>query len=184
MITAALLSYVSLAIVYAAFATALLDGAARAAGLWATRHPSATLFTVLFFVFLTQHPFPDPTTLECPVPKAQPNFMPLHFFEAWVWQMRSNETLAGFLGEAPVLSVSMNLLLCGMIGVMLERHQVRLRTAVLLGFGLSLIIELTQITGIWGIYPCAFRKFDVDDLLLNTLGVALGVIAGRRLSRT
>ena len=26
----------------------------------------------------------------------------------------------------------------------------------------------------WGIYPCAYRVFDVDDLLMNTLGAVLG----------
>ena len=42
------------------------------------------------------------------------------------------------------------------------------------GFGLSLTVELTQLTGLWGLYPCPYRQFDVDDLILNTTGVALG----------
>ncbi len=44
------------------------------------------------------------------------------------------------------------------------------------GFGISLFIELTQRTGIWGIFPCAYRLFDVDDLMANTLGALLGSI--------
>ncbi len=43
-----------------------------------------------------------------------------------------------------------------------------------LGFAVSLLIEVTQLTGVWGAYPCAYRLFDVDDLLTNTLGAFLG----------
>lgn len=177
---AALVSYVGLAIMYAGAATALLGGVSRAAGLLAPGRLLATLFVILFFVFLTQHPFPDPGALECPVPKAKPNFVPLRFAEAWAWQWRKNDSFAGFLRGAPILSVLMNFLLCGLIGTMLSRHHIDLHTAALLGLALSLTVELTQITGIWGFYSCAFRKFDVDDLLLNTLGVALGFSAARR----
>jgi glycopeptide antibiotics resistance protein len=38
----------------------------------------------------------------------------------------------------------------------------------------SLAIELTQLIGVWGLFPCAHRLFDVDDLLLNTAGATLG----------
>ena len=52
--------------------------------------------------------------------------------------------------------------------------------ATALGFAVSLLIEVTQLTGVWGVYPCAYRLFDVDDLLANTLGALLG--AARLLS--
>jgi hypothetical protein len=48
--------------------------------------------------------------------------------------------------------------------------------ATLLGFAMSLLIEVTQLTGVWGVYPCAYRLFDVDDLLTNTLGALLGAV--------
>jgi glycopeptide antibiotics resistance protein len=41
-------------------------------------------------------------------------------------------------------------------------------------FGLTLFYEVTQVTGIYGIYNCAYRIFDVDDLILNTAGGVLG----------
>ena len=44
------------------------------------------------------------------------------------------------------------------------------------GFAISLAIELTQLTGVWGIYECAYRFFDVDDLIANTTGALLGGI--------
>ncbi len=46
--------------------------------------------------------------------------------------------------------------------------------ATIAGFGLSLLIELTQKTGVWHLYSCAYRLFDVDDLIVNTLGATVG----------
>jgi hypothetical protein len=47
-------------------------------------------------------------------------------------------------------------------------------TALVGGVALSGFVELTQLTGVWGLYPCAYRVFDVDDVLTNTLGTVLG----------
>ncbi len=47
--------------------------------------------------------------------------------------------------------------------------------------GVSLLIEVTQLTGIYGLYPCAYRLFDVDDLIANTLGGLLGALVARAL---
>lgn len=41
-------------------------------------------------------------------------------------------------------------------------------------FFLSLFFELTQLTGLYFIYPKPYRLFDIDDLFLNTLGAILG----------
>lgn len=46
--------------------------------------------------------------------------------------------------------------------------------ATLAGFVLSLAVETTQLTGLWGIYPCSYRLFSVGDLLHNTAGAVLG----------
>lgn len=45
---------------------------------------------------------------------------------------------------------------------------------VLSGIALSLLIEATQYTADWGLYPCAYRLADVDDLISNTAGAAVG----------
>lgn len=44
------------------------------------------------------------------------------------------------------------------------------------GLAVSAMIETTQITGVWGIYPCPYRLFDVDDLLANTSRAFLGAV--------
>lgn len=43
-----------------------------------------------------------------------------------------------------------------------------------LSFLLSLFFEVTQLTGLYHIYPYPYRLFDVDDLITNTLGGILG----------
>ncbi|MEV7972543.1 VanZ family protein [Cellulomonas sp. NPDC089187] len=40
----------------------------------------------------------------------------------------------------------------------------------------SLLIEVTQFTGIFGLIGCSYRLGDVDDLLTNTLGGLLGAL--------
>ena len=46
--------------------------------------------------------------------------------------------------------------------------------ALVLGFLVSLFVETAQLTGLFWIYPFAYRTFDVDDLACNTLGCVIG----------
>ncbi|MBO5121508.1 MAG: VanZ family protein [Bacilli bacterium] len=46
--------------------------------------------------------------------------------------------------------------------------------SIIYTFLLSLFFELTQLTGLYGIYPRPYRLFDVDDLFINTLGGLMG----------
>lgn len=47
---------------------------------------------------------------------------------------------------------------------------------LLLSFLLSLFFEITQLTGLYFIYPGSYRLFDVDDLIVNTFGGVLGYL--------
>lgn len=61
-----------------------------------------------------------------------------------------------------------------------------LRATALSGFALSAFIELSQLTGNWGLAGAAYRTFDVDDIMNNTAGAVLGalcVMAMRALRR-
>ncbi len=49
-----------------------------------------------------------------------------------------------------------------------------LKKTVLCSFLLSLFFELTQLTGLYYIYPYPYRIFDIDDLITNTLGGTIG----------
>ena len=54
--------------------------------------------------------------------------------------------------------------------------------SLLVGFLASCIIELAQGTGLFGIYAYAYRTCDVDDVIYNTTGAALGWICAAALS--
>ncbi|WP_161958560.1 ElyC/SanA/YdcF family protein [Ornithinimicrobium cavernae] len=98
--------------------------------------------------------------------------LPLHFLS----DIAPGRGPAGLLADPAVRQVVLNVALFVPLG-MLTRHLFRWHPLTCLASGLvvSLLIELTQLTGIWWIYPCAFRLFDTDDLLANTLGAAIGV---------
>ena len=52
------------------------------------------------------------------------------------------------------------------------------KRTVLWSFLLSLFFELTQVTGLYFIYPRGYRLFDVDDLILNTFWGLVGYFVG------
>jgi glycopeptide antibiotics resistance protein/uncharacterized RDD family membrane protein YckC len=68
-----------------------------------------------------------------------------------------------------------NILLFLPLGVYLRYYFERsFPTAIVVAFGVSFLLEMTQLTGIWHIYPCPYRLFDVDDILTNTIGGMVG----------
>lgn len=84
------------------------------------------------------------------------------------------------LQNPAVAGTLFNLLLLLPLGIFLRYHfRQGLRATAALGFGASLFFELTQWSGVWGLYACPYRLFDVDDLIVNTSGAMLGwVLAG------
>lgn len=54
---------------------------------------------------------------------------------------------------------------------------------VMLSLAVTCLIETAQLTGLFGIYPYAYRIFDVDDILFNTLGGVVGWLCGSLLDR-
>jgi glycopeptide antibiotics resistance protein len=58
-----------------------------------------------------------------------------------------------------------------------------MKATVIGSFLLSLFFELTQLSGLYGIYPRPYRLFDVDDLMLNTVGGILGFLIAKRLAK-
>lgn len=56
-----------------------------------------------------------------------------------------------------------------------------IKKATIFTFLLSLFFELTQLTGLYFIYPRGYRLCDIDDLILNTLGGLIGFIISKPL---
>lgn len=115
-------------------------------------------------------PLPDSEVYRC----AGVNLHPFAFVD----EVRAAVAVSGrYLTDPVVLQVALNVLLFAPLGFFLRVLGGRgILIAGLVGFATSGIIETTQLTGVWGIFPCAYRVFDVDDLLANTSGALLGSI--------
>lgn len=86
---------------------------------------------------------------------------------------------SSFLTNRAFLQLALNVVLFLPLGFLMRALLglgVLASTAV--GFVLSLLIEVTQLTGAFGAFPCAYRFFDTGDLITNTTGALLGAIVG------
>lgn len=79
------------------------------------------------------------------------------------------------LTDPCIYTVLFNILMMIPLGMYLRYYfKCKLSKTIMIGFFISLFFEVTQLTGLYFIYPSPYRVFDVDDLILNTLGTVLG----------
>lgn len=115
-------------------------------------------------------PMPEPGTYLC----QSTNLEPLGSARG-LWSGEAGGGLAGLLRDPVFLQLALNVLLFVPLGFFLRRILRRgFVVAGLVGLGVSLAIETTQLTGVWALYDCPYRVFDVDDLLVNSLGAVAG----------
>ncbi|GHH70085.1 hypothetical protein GCM10018793_03580 [Streptomyces sulfonofaciens] len=151
---------------------------------WRALSLSGFLYYAVTAVCMTVVPLPRRTQDMCRTfaPVAHPQWIPGNTFSD-IWKEAHHKTTlnALVLHNPAVAGAVFNLILLLPLGVFLRYHFRRgIRAAAAAGFGASLFFELTQGTGLWGAYPCPYRLFDVDDLLINTAGAVVGwVLAGR-----
>jgi len=104
----------------------------------------------------------------------QLQLVPFHFVADIAAENPGSGVLA-LLTSRATLQVVFNVVLFVPLGIIARGYFSRtLPVTVALGVGTSLLIEATQYTGIWGIYSCAYRLADVDDVLTNSLGALIG----------
>jgi len=90
---------------------------------------------------------------------------------------KSFATYINILKNAYVYQTIYNLFLTVPFGIFLRYYfKCNFSRVLLLTLSLSLFFELTQLTGLYYIYPHAYRLFDVDDLIVNTLGGIAGYL--------
>ncbi|MBQ4902028.1 VanZ family protein [Paenibacillus sp. Marseille-P2973] len=137
-------------------------------------------------VFLVMLPLPA-TRHNLPLSAGTMQLVPFNFIQDI---LRETSVVKGvpstylhLLKERAVLQVLFNVLLTVPFG-MLVRYYFRIGPlrCLLLSFLLSLFFEVTQLTGIYGLYDHAYRVFDLDDLMTNTLGGMIGFLAAVWLS--
>lgn len=127
------------------------------------------VLSTLFVMALALHPLPGPG-YSCKPPVLIPFDYQGTLTTLWATARGPMDWITSTLAASTVMNVGF----FALVGAALSRHTPRLLHALAYGLGLSLFIELSQITGLWGLYPCPYRTFDVTDLILNPTGVILG----------
>ncbi|MBA2892419.1 VanZ family protein [Nonomuraea soli] len=139
-------------------------------GLWSGLVAAALVLYACAVVAFTLFPLPeidDPAQFcRAHAALAHPQLRPLASLDDIVY---------GADREQAFLQVFFNFVLFAPLGFFLKyRYGRGLTHSVVVGLALSLTVEFTQLTGNWGLYPCPYRLFDVDDLITNTAGTAIG----------
>lgn len=122
---------------------------------------------IMVVLGVTLLPLPYPDQVRC----VGHNIVPLQVID-------DIRRAGGALHNQALFQLLYNVALFMPFGALLRRSFGRSMAVVAaLGLGLSLVCECTQLTGVWGLYHCSYRFFDVDDLLANTGGALLGALA-------
>lgn len=148
------------------------------AGGWTTLVFYCFLFYLLAAFLQTIVPLPANPAEYCAEQTyaSSPQLRPFYFVDV----LETRARVSGTWLNPAVGSTALNVMLLVPLSFFVRYLSgTRFLAATALGFGTSLFFELTQLTGVWFIYPCAYRLFSVDDLILNTAGAVLGwVVAG------
>lgn len=136
------------------------------------------VFYMLVAYYMVILPLPENRSAFVPY-AATPQLIPFNFIKLFLDSTTASlsdpSTWKNLLHDPNVYEAFFNVLLLVPLGMYL-RYYFR-RTwwqTLLIGFATTLFYELSQITGLWGIYEHPYRLFDVDDLMLNTLGTMVG----------
>lgn len=185
MTVSGILSYLAGAAAAALVVTALVLGFVRLSGRrkdWTEARTHVTLLIgTVFVILLGLSPFPAPSEVVCKAPLLRP----FHSLEGYALLWHREAPLSVWLGSFSIVAPVANLAVFGLIGAGLAARTRNLVAALAFGLAVSGFIELSQLSGLYGFYPCAYRHFDVDDLILNGTGLlaGFGLARGLRSSR-
>ncbi len=128
--------------------------------------------------FLVILPLPSRESVEAlntPHYNLDPFIFAEHFLRYSGIDLSDPRTYPGALLQPTAYTVYFNLFLTLPLGVYLRKYfGFNFFKTLLAGFLLSLFFELTQLTGLYGVYPRPYRIFNVDDLIINSIGAATG----------
>ena len=123
-----------------------------------------TVLYLLGLLCFTLYPMPADAAAYCAAHHLTPQINPLQF----IGDIRTD-------GLTAVLQIAFNIVFFLPLGFIMGRiWRWPLPVTAVLSFATSLFLETMQLTGLMGVFPCAYRLFDVDDLLWNTTGALIG----------
>lgn len=133
------------------------------------------MMTIYFLVIL---PLPNINEVTRPVSEMiqlQPFAFVQDFMKETSLVISDPSTYLKALKENCFYTVIFNIFMTIPFGMYLRYYfKCSLKKVTICSFFLSFFFEFTQLTGLYFIYPAPYRLFDVDDLLMNTLGGVLG----------
>jgi glycopeptide antibiotics resistance protein len=143
---------------------------------------SVVLFSGLFYLqcvfYLVALPLPDPQKVAAmtgPYAELIPFKNVYEFIVKSSFDITRASTWLVALREPYFLEPLFNLALTLPFGIYLAYYfKCSLKKVALFAFLLSLFCELTQLTGLFFLYARPYRLFDINDLMLNTLGGICG----------
>ncbi len=137
-------------------------------------------FYLLTALFMTMFPLPSKefvAGLTTPKYNLKPFAFVFDFVENSGFTLSNPKSILTAIRHPSFYTAAFNVLLTLPFGVYLRKYfNFSFGKTLIAGFLLSLFFEITQLTGIYGIYPRPYRLFDVDDLMLNTLGTTIGYL--------
>lgn len=136
------------------------------------------IFYLLCAYFLIILPLPARSAVAQytgPYYELRPFYFVVRFLQETVLNIHDPSTYLPALKQGVVLEPVFNVLLLVPFGVYLRYYyKFSLKKTILASFFLSLFFELTQLSGLYFIYPRPYRLADVNDLINNTFGGVLG----------
>lgn len=132
------------------------------------------MMTLYFLVIL---PLPDISEVIKPEQYVQlvPFQSIIDFINKTSLILSDSSTYLKAIKEPVFYTVFLNMVMTIPFGMYLRYYfKCSFKKTFVLSFLLSLFFEVTQLTGLYYIYPYPYRLFDVDDLITNTLGGIIG----------
>lgn len=153
---------------------------------WPAVVSAATVLYACSLIAFTTFPFPDTSDPDLCTGAGLRSYWQTTPFASLddVAAYATSNGLIDTLTSGVFLQVFFNIVFFVPLGFLLAyRWRRGVLAALGISFGVSLLIEATQGTGLWGLMPCPYRLADVDDLLTNTLGGLVGWVLGWWLMR-
>lgn len=145
---------------------------------WQVLIEYSMIFYLVTAFFMTLLPLPTREAVAemgGPTMRLIPFYFVVDFLKNTNLVLGDSSTYLGVLTEGVFFQPIFNVLLTLPFGVYLRYYYKKsLGYTIIASFFLSLFFEITQLTGVYGIYPRPYRLFDVDDLMMNTLGGLMG----------